>query len=130
MVVHQCVRCSKYPKLAHEQAVSKIGKYLLATKDRGIKFKPDSSKGIECYVDADFAGAWDKADANNPENVLSRTGFIIFYCGCPVFWCSKLQTEIALSTAESEYIALSQATREVIPFVNLLKEISQYMKKQ
>ena len=128
MAVHQCARFSNDPKLAHERAVLKIGKYLLATKDRGIKFKPDSSKGIECFVDADFAGAWDKADADNPENVLSRTGFIIFYCGCPVFWCSKLQTEIALSTAESEYIALSQATREVIPFVNLLKEISQYMK--
>ena len=128
MAVHQCARFCNDPRLAHERAVMKIGKYLLATKDRGIKFTPDSSKGIECYADADFAGAWDKADANNPENVLSRTGFIIFYCGCPVYWCSKLQSEIALSTAEAEYIALSQATREVIPFMNLLKEISKYMK--
>ena len=45
-----------------------------------------------------------------------------------MYWCSKLQTEIGLSTVESEYIALSQATREVIPFVNLLKEINQYRK--
>ena len=128
MAVHQCARFCNDPRLAHERAVIKIGKYLLATKDKGIKFTPNSSKGIECYADADFAGAWDKADANNPENVLSRTGFIIFYCGCPVYWCSKLQSEIALSTAEAEYIALSQATREVIPFMNLLKEISKYMK--
>ena len=68
MAVHQCARFCNDPRLAHERAVMKIGKYLLATKDRGIKFTPDSSKGIECYADADFAGAWDKADANNPEN--------------------------------------------------------------
>ena len=46
------------------------------------------------------------------------------YAGCPITWQSKLQTEIALSTTESEYIALSTAMREVIPFLNLLKEIS------
>ena len=94
---------------------------------RGLRFIPDKSKGIECYVDANFAGNWDKAHANNPENVLSRTGYIIFYYGCPVIWCSKLQTEIALSTAEAEYIAFSQATREIIPFMNLFKEIKPYM---
>jgi len=38
-------------------------------------------------------------------------------------WLSKLQTEIALSTTEAEYIALSQAMREVIPFMNLMQEI-------
>ena len=27
---------------------------------------------------------------------------------CPLHWISKLQSEVALSTAESEYIALSQ----------------------
>ena len=42
-----------------------------------------------------------------------------------VLFCSKFQTEIALSTTEAEYIALSQVTREVISFVNLLKEISE-----
>jgi len=37
--------------------------------------------------------------------------------------CSKLQTEIALSTAEAEYIAMSHALRETIPIQNLIKEI-------
>lgn len=36
---------------------------------------------------------------------------------------SKLQTEIALSTAEAEYIALSQALREVIPMIEMMKEL-------
>ena len=45
------------------------------------------------------------------------------YAGCPITWLSKLQTEIALSTTEAECIALSQAMREVIPFMNLMQEI-------
>jgi hypothetical protein len=44
---------------------------------------------------------------------MSHTGYVIMYANCPIFWASKLQTEIALSTAEAEYIALSQALREV-----------------
>ena len=54
---------------------------------------------------------------------MSRTGFIIKYANCPIIWNSKLQTEIALSTTESEYIALSQAMRDVIPMINLLTEL-------
>ena len=105
-------------------AVRQIGKYLLGTKDKGIIFKPDYTKGLECYVDAAFAAGWQEADNDNPENVLSRTGYVIYYANCPLLWSSKLQTEIALSTAESEYIALSQAMRDVIPLIQLLTEIN------
>ncbi len=45
------------------------------------------------------------------------------YSGCPITWTSKLQTEIALSTTEAEYIALSQAMREMLLFLNLMQEI-------
>jgi hypothetical protein len=76
------------------------------------------------YVDADFAGCWSAADADNADNVLSRTGFVICYANCPLIWCSKLQTEIALLTAEAEYIAMSHALRETIPIQNIIKEIS------
>ena len=48
--------------------------------------------------------------------------------GCPIQWNSKLQTEIALSTTEAEYIALSQAMRELIPLRRLLLEIITAMK--
>ena len=41
-----------------------------------------------------------------------------------MFWQSKLQIKIALSTAEAEYIAMSQALRETIPLHSLMKEIS------
>ncbi len=76
------------------------------------------------FVDADFAGGWNPEDAMNAENIYSCTGYVIFYTGCPIFWQSKLQTEIALSTAEAEYIALSQALKETIPMTNLMQEMN------
>jgi hypothetical protein len=105
----------------------RLVRYLKSTKDRGIVFKPKPELGLECFVDADFAGGWTQADADNPEQVMSRTGYLLRYAGCPIGWCSKLQSEIALSTAEAEYIALSQALREVIPLMELLREMHKYI---
>ena len=72
----------------------------------------------------DFTGGWIQADASDAENVLSRTGYVIMYANCPILWVSRLQTKIALSTADAEYIALSQALRDVIPLITLLKEVN------
>ena len=40
-----------------------------------------------------------------------------------MLWASKLQTEVALSTTEVEYIALSQAMNDLIPLRALLQDI-------
>ena len=45
------------------------------------------------------------------------------YGGAPLHWVSKMQTQIALSTMEAEYIALSQSMRDLIPICKVLKEI-------
>ena len=124
MVTHQASRLSIDQKNYHERAVHRIGRYLKGTSSIGFIFRPKKVKGLECYVDVDFAGGWDKADASNPEAVMSRTVYVIKYANFPVLWCSKLQSKIALSTTESEYIALSQSMREVIPFMNLLQEFN------
>ena len=55
---------------------------------------------------------------------MSHTGYIIRYAGCPIGWCSKFQTDISLSMAEAEYIALSQALRTVITLMTLVGELS------
>ena len=68
-------------------------------------YKLDLKRGIEVYVDADFAGLWIHETAFDTNSVLSRTGYVIFLFGCPLFWYSKLQSEITLSTTEAEYIA-------------------------
>jgi len=124
MAVHQCARFCNDPKLSHERAVHRIIHYLIQTKDKGITCKIDRSKGIELFIDADFAGGWNILDSYNTDNLLSRTGFIICYAGIPIYWKSKLQSEISLSTCESEYIALSMGMRELIPFMALVKEIN------
>ena len=38
-----------------------------------------------------FAGRWSQEDADNAENVMSRTGYVISYTGCIIVWFSKLQ---------------------------------------
>ncbi len=86
MAVHQCAQFNNDPKLCHEQAIKHICKYLLGTMDKGLIFKSDYSRGLECFVDADFAGGWASGDHTNPEAVLSRTGFVIMFAGCPVTW--------------------------------------------
>jgi hypothetical protein len=40
---------------------------------------------------------------------LSCTGFVITYANWAIYWASCLQTEIALSTAKAEYIAMPSA---------------------
>ncbi len=56
---------------------------------------------------------------------MSRSGFIIKYADCPIYWSSKLPTEIALSTAKAEYIALSSSLREVILLMTVMDELNE-----
>ncbi len=56
---------------------------------------------------------------------MSRKGFVINYVDCLIYWKSKLQTKIALSTAEAKYIALSTALREVIHLLAVMEEINE-----
>ncbi len=44
--------------------------------------------------------------------------------GCPILWVCKLQTEITLSTTESEYMSLSACLRDVIVIQQLLEELT------
>ena len=85
--------------------------------------KPSTNVSFDCYVDASHAGDWNRnTAASNPDTARSRTGFVISYANCPITWQSRMQTEIALSSTEAEYIALSQAMREVLPLIALMKE--------
>jgi hypothetical protein len=91
----------------------------------GIILNPKDidNQPIDCYVDAEFAGLWGHEDNQDPSSVKSRTGFIIVVANCPVFWKSKLQSDVATSTIESEYNATTMAMRDVLSLKNLLKEI-------
>ena len=120
--VHQCARFCADPREVHYKAIKRIARYLCATKSKGMILRP-SGTDIQCYADADFAGNYSSEISSDPSSAKSRSGFIILYAGCPIAWQSKLQTEIALSTTESEYISLSQATRSLLFVIELFKEI-------
>jgi Reverse transcriptase (RNA-dependent DNA polymerase) len=123
MAVQQCARFCNAPQREHEEAVKRICRYLMSTKDEGLILKPDKNRGLECYVDADWAGSWLDRSSNDPLSSHSRTGFVILYAGCPIIWASKMQQLIALSTTEAEYIALSTALRDVIAVIHLLEDL-------
>ena len=88
-------------------------RYLVGTSDKGLIFTPTKDTKditLDMYVDADFAGMWNAtADCQDPIRVKSRTGYLLLLAGCPLLWSSKLQTEIATSTLEAEFIALSMS---------------------
>jgi len=78
------------------------------------------------FVDADFAGMWHRKYYELCECALSQTGYIITYCGCPIHWAFKLQSEITLSTTESKCIALSMASHELLPLHHLVTEFHKH----
>ena len=81
---------------------------------------------LEVHVDASFAGDWHPEEAaTDRDTARSRHGYIISYGGCPLLWKSQMQTEIALSSTESEYTGLSYALRDAIPIIELLKELKE-----
>ena len=101
-----------------------LGRYLKGTRDKGTIMRPLPKKDLEVFVDASFCGDWDSTDAaSDRDTARSRHGYIINYAGCPLLWKSQLQTEIALSSTESEYTGLSYALRDAIPIMELLKEM-------
>ncbi len=97
---------------------------MAGTKDKGIIMKPDQRKGFEVYVVASFVGDWDPETSEwDSETAKSRRGYIFMFAGCPILWTSRVQSKVALSTTESKYIAISHATREVLPLVELMAEL-------
>ena len=124
----QCARYVADPKKSHTQALRWLGRYLLHSRKKGIRFKVDITRGLEVFVDASFAGNWDKQDAQTGDRDMARSrhGYIILYSGCPLIWKSQLQTEIALSSTKSEYTGLSYALREAIPCMTLLEELKEH----
>ena len=69
-----------------EQDIIRVAWYFRSTRESGVIFQPDSKLGLECFVDAYFAGFWSQANADDPDNAMSHTGYIIMNDGCPIGW--------------------------------------------
>ena len=83
--VNQVVRHGNNPRRVHEQAVKRIGRYLLHTlykdkdgieRTRGTIFKlsPEELKQplrLDLWADADFAGTWNAEEQHDPDTARS-----------------------------------------------------------
>ena len=88
--------------------------YVSATSDQAIIFTPTTVFDIDCYVDAEFTGLHGREPQDLSASAHSHTGYITFFCSCPLIWKNQLQTETALSTFHAEFVTLSSAIRKLI----------------
>ena len=98
----------------------RVIKHVLDTRTMGLKLEPTILKDmlswwIILYSDSDWAG--------DKDNRRSVSGFIMFLCGVPIMWRSKQQKSVSLSSAEAEYVAVSESVKEVVFVVMILKSL-------
>ena len=67
------------------------------------------------YVDADMAG--------DRDNMRNTTGYAFTVGGTTVSWVSKIQSVVALSTTEAEYVAATEASKEMIWLQRFMGEL-------
>ncbi|CAI7851186.1 unnamed protein product, partial [Closterium sp. NIES-53] len=128
------------PSEEQVDAAERVVKYLNSHPSIGVQYSASAQvkqKGVEvlkekgerlgegklfltCFTDATWASQ--KKDSS------SVGGYICIVGGGPVSWRSKKQTETALSSVESEYMAMFHGVKEVIWLRRLLDEIGQEQK--
>jgi hypothetical protein len=90
-------------------AVKRVFRYIAGTLDYKIVYGPASHPAnFTTYSDSDYAGC--------PDTAKSTSGFVLLMGGGAVSWSSKLQTRVARSSTEAEYIAAESAGREMAFF--------------
>ena len=103
--------------------MKRISRYLQGTNYNGLVFNPSKKLVVDCYADVDFSGLWGREHPQDPICDRSRNGFVVTFANCPLLWVSKLQTDSALSTLNSEFLALFHSVRSLLPLKILIKEL-------
>ena len=97
----------------------RIIKYVLDTEHLGLKMEPTSHQDgpweLICFSDSDYAG--------DPDTRRSVSGYILYVRGVPIAWRSKAQRSVTLSSTEAEWVALSEAVKEIIFVLQLLESL-------
>ena len=102
------------PGKIHWEAVKWILRYLRGTTNKTLCFKGGDTT-LTGYVDADLAG--------NVDIRKSTTGYVYTLGGTAVSWVSQLQKIVALSTTEAEYVAVTEASKEMVWLQSFLEEL-------
>ncbi|GKE38527.1 retrovirus-related pol polyprotein from transposon TNT 1-94 [Tanacetum coccineum] len=101
-----CARYQANPNEHHVSAVKRIVCYLKGTINLGLWYLKDSGFDLTAYSDADHAGC--HLDRK------STSGSVQFLGDKLVFWSSKKQNCVSISTAESEYVVVSGCCAKVL----------------
>jgi len=116
-IVHAVGVVSRYvnnPGKEHWMAVKWILRYLRGTTNQELCFG-GSNIALQGYVAADIAG--------DRDNMRSTIGYVFIVGGTVVPWVSKIQSVVALSTMEAEYVATIEASKEMIWLQRFLDEL-------
>jgi len=99
--------------MPHWEAVRRIYRYLLGTKDLRLTYGGAPSVLVG-YADADGSMAEDRK---------AISGYAFLIDGGAVLWSSKKQEIVSLSTTESEYVAATHAAKEALWLQSLIGEL-------
>ena len=119
--VNQLSRFSNAPRLVHWKAMKRLIRYLSGTRNYGLLYAKKDSAEVVGYSDADWGGEASRR---------STSGVCFTLAGCAISWRSKTQRVVALSTAESELIALTEAVKEAARIGYLTNQFSNLEKKR
>jgi hypothetical protein len=97
----------------HEKIVKYILRYLNGMIDQGIIYNGNLGIKLEFWNDANWGGE---------EGRESVSGFVATIAGGSITYSSKKQGSIALSSIESEYMALLHVLKELIWLHRFLKK--------
>lgn len=104
----------------HIKYAKQIFAYLNQTKNHKLRYSGKDAKiELIAYVDADFGTAEDRR---------STSGYVIMMAGGAISWSSRKQRQPSLSSAEAEYIALSDLSQEIKWLRMLLAELGHEQK--
>ncbi len=102
----------------HFKLLQHMLRYLVGTQNLALTYEftgKEDEMPFRAYTDSDWAG--------ESEGRRSRSGYAIYWHGQCIAWHSKLQTTVAKSAMEAEFLALSKVTTHVQGLQNTYSDL-------